>query len=253
MSGEQRERLLVINGAANNSGTVVASSARYGWVDAKVLPAIADFTGSVEGDRVIISFTTIANSRIDVSLRAGEDTLTGRFVSVKGRRAGVRMTRISGDEVQALSTKAGASEGAVGRYPASGPLQVNRDSRISLVYMGAGNCPACRGCEAEYFGATLSKMKVSMPEFDQVEYVPIKLGGFRINLSERDLPAHLAWVAGDRPNGKPILRVRGVPAFFVAVDKEIWAQGHGVSGLEALVLPQARLAVSERTAIRTSR
>ncbi|WP_432262435.1 hypothetical protein [Cupriavidus sp. TMH.W2] len=246
VDGEKRERLLRIVGASAEAGKIQVGDVRYGWVDAKSLWRVTEFDGRVTGNRLQISFVTIAGSRIAVSLRSGEDSLEGTFDGANGKHAAIRMTRLSAEEVVAMASNVMPGAGGVGRYPSSGPLHVVARSRISLVYLGAVNCVACRGYKAEYFGS-MDKMRKSLPEFDQIEYAEISLGGFNSNVRSRDLPEHLAWAAGDRPDGKPILRARGTPAFFAAVDKEIWAQGHGVAGLESIVIPQIKLAVAERS------
>ncbi|MGO4326920.1 hypothetical protein AB4Z48_11365 [Cupriavidus sp. 2TAF22] len=246
VEGEKRERLLRIVDASAESGKIRVGDIRYGWIDAKTLSQVTDFDARFTGDRLQISFVTNAGSRIVVSLRSGEESLEGTFDGANGKHAAIRMTRLSTEEVSAIASNVAPSVGGVGRYPSSGPLHVVAGSRISLVYLGANNCVACRGYKAEYFGS-MDIMRKSLPEFHQIEYVEISLGGFNSNVRSKDLPEHLAWAAGDRPNGKPILRARGTPAFFAAVDKEIWAQGHGVAGLESIVIPQIRLAVAERS------
>jgi hypothetical protein len=94
-------------------------------------------------------------------------------------------------------------------------------------------------------------MKANFPEFHQIEYVVVKLGGFRGPVTASLLPPHLTWIDGSRSDGRPILRIHGVPFFFAVVDDQVWGQGHGVSGLESVVLPQLRLAIAERTAAKS--
>lgn len=249
VSGEARERLLRIAGAAMAGGQLSAGDVRYGWLDAKAFAPARDFRGSVSGDTLRIAFYTNANSLIEAELRVGEQTILGTFINAKGRKAEVRLTRLSADEVNALRADAtqagGPRKGGVGRYPAQGRLVAGPGSRIVLGYVGAVNCPACRGYEAEYFGR-MEKMKVSLPAFDQIDYITIKLGGFREVVRPQDLPPYLSWVGGDRPGGRPILQNHGTPFFLAAVGEQIWGQGHGVSGLEGIVLPQIRLALAER-------
>lgn len=45
----------------------------------------------------------------------------------------------------------------------------NRDSRITLIYLGQVTCPACSGYEAEYSGR-MDRMSVSFPMFKEIDY-----------------------------------------------------------------------------------
>lgn len=246
VSGDPRERVLAISGTAMEGGRVRAANVRYGWVNVRQPAAVTDFSGTVAGDLLQLRFHTNANSLIEVELHTGEQALAGTFTSASGKQAAVRMTRISEDELAALQNTGSSQPGATGRYPEKGPLVATSASRITLIYIGASNCPACRGYEAEYFGP-MDKMRLALPEFGSVRYTVVKLGGFRGIVRDADLPDDLAWAAGERPNGKPVLRNHGTPFFAAVVDRQIWGQAHGVSGLEAVVLPQIRLALKAQS------
>jgi len=253
--GEVKERLLLLDGATSQNGKLTFANIRYGVVEASALSEVHDVSGVVEGDHLQLEFSSIVNSRIRVTLTAGETSLLGELRYPNGRTVNVRMTRISADEAAATQfaarrmlqegRRAGSSKGGLGSFSTDGKLQARADSRIVLGYAGAINCPACRGYQAEYFGRA-AKMKTALPEFDQIDYVALKLGGFTAKIRPEDLPPYLAWAGGDRPNGRPILLNHGVPFFFAAVDQQIWGQAHAVSGLEGIVLPQIRLALQEK-------
>ena len=178
----------------------------------------------MSGDTLRIAFYINANSLIEAELRVGEQTILGTFINPKGRKAEVRLTGLSANEVNALRADAtqagGPMKGDVGGYPAQGCLAAGPGSRIVLGYVGAVNCPACRGYEAEYFGR-MEKMKVSLPAFYQIDYITIKPGGFRGVVWPQDLPPCLSWAGGDRPDGRPILQNHATLFFLAAVGEQI--------------------------------
>lgn len=130
---------------------------------------------------------------------------------------------------------------------ADSAFHATKDSRITLLYLGQVSCPACRGYEAEYFGR-MNRMATSFPEFKEIDYLKLNMGSGKGTVSARQLPDHLKWIATETRGGEsPIKNNYGTPFFVGVVDREVWAQGPAVSGLEGDVIPALRRAVLERS------
>lgn len=259
VEGEQRERILRIAGARMEAGAISVNEAIYGWLDARGMKPVSDWAGQAGADRLRLAFTTPASSRIEIAMVAGETSLGGTFRARNGSVKQVRLTRIPASEVDDLraaarlarqSGKAGSASSAAPQSDpviAQGQYHAGKDSRITLLYVGTFDCPACRGYELEYFGP-YDLMRQHFPQIQAIRYEKVKLGSYRAAIRAADLPEDLRWAMAPQADGLPLLHTRGYPFFAGFVDDHLWGQGHGISGLEALVLPQLRRAVVEKSA-----
>lgn len=236
-----RDRFLILSGARLETGKVLVNQATYGYVDGKGKP-VNDWRGEVSGDVIHLHFLTPAQSAIDVRFPFGTSALEGSMNTAEGKIFPVRWTRIDPEELQSLRLASQANRRV------TEATSVHKDSKISLVYIGAADCPACRGYEAEFFGR-MKKMAQIFPEFSTIQYVKVSLGSYKGTLSAGVFPPELEWLAGVGPTGKPVLRKRGTPFFAAVVDQKVIAQGHGVGALETLVAPAVKAAMSERGAL----
>ncbi|SDD02335.1 hypothetical protein SAMN05216345_105255 [Cupriavidus sp. YR651] len=260
VEGQERERLLLITGARSDAGAIRVDDAVYGWLDAGMAP-VKGWTGKVDGNQLLLNFITPASSAIQVTLNAGETSLSGTFQATGKPARMVRFTKLDPAEIADLRAAAKAARlarSSPSQKPSSpaandqvvatgGEYHASRSSRIVFLYVGSFDCPGCRGYEAEYFGR-MDKMASTFPEFKAITYEKVKLGSFRAPIRADDLPESLRWAMAPQADGKPLLHTRGYPFFAAFVDDHLWAQGHGVSGLETLVLPQLRRAMAEKSA-----
>jgi thiol-disulfide isomerase/thioredoxin len=124
---------------------------------------------------------------------------------------------------------------------------VTKDSKITLVYVGADNCPPCRAFIG-YYGKEGRRLPELAPELAEVRFVNVSLMHFTSPVHSEDLPEDLAWLLQPAANGKVPMRKRGTPYFIGVVDKRVVARGHGTEALKTLVVPEIRRAVEERRA-----
>jgi hypothetical protein len=113
--------------------------------------------------------------------------------------------------------------------------------------VGAEDCLPCRRFEAR-IGSDGGGLKALAPELGEAQFVKASLRSYRDALAPGALPAELAWLAEPGASGKPPLRKRGTPFFAAVIDHGVVAQGHGVTALETLVVPEIQLAVQARRA-----
>jgi hypothetical protein len=259
VEGEERERLLFLSGAHMDQGRVAISEGMYGWIDARRPQAISDWSGEVLADSLRFRFTAPSGSVVNVQLSAASSSVGGTIRYTNGKEKVIRMTLLPKEEAVALRAAARARRQGGGSEPnpasaqqpvpaaTTGQHHARRGSGIVFLYVGTFDCPGCRGYELEYFGGK-NLMTTSFPDFTEVEYVPVKLGSYRAAIRASDLPEKLQWTMSPQADGTPALHTRGYPFYAAVVDNHIWAQGHGISGLEAFVIPQLRRAVAERAA-----
>lgn len=248
VGSERRERFLVVRGARTAQGKIAVSSTSYSWLDGKDAPVKA-WDCEVFGDELRLRFLTPADSQVTVAFRADETTASGTFLRKDGAVRELRMTRIPPEELAELRVAA-----KLAAKPQKAPARphANADSKIYLVYVSAPDCPSCSGYEAEYFGRKDLMAKV-VPDFPKITYVKSGLATYKqpgLNDPVSTVPAELAWLKGKGPDGKLLIKRRGVPFFALVVDQKIWAQGHGTTGLETLIAPEIKRAVAEKYASR---
>ena len=241
VANETRDRFMIVSGAKAQQGEITVESALFGYVDKKGR-LLKSWRGQLSGDSILLSFVTPGDALVNVRFRMDETTVAGTFVPKTGRPKDVRMTRLPQEELAELRVAARLAKSAV---PAPQKPRANSNSKIYLIYVGASDCPACRGYEAEYFGRKDLMTKV-VPDFPNLNYVKADLVSYRSGARLGRVPAELNWLAEPDQSGKPRLRRRGVPFFALVVDDKIWAQGHGTVGLENLVAPEIKRAMAEK-------
>lgn len=232
-----RDRFMVIHGATLDKGQVLVARTEYGYVDGKGKP-VRDWKAEVAGDSIELNFITPGDSKVSVTFKLTETSVAGEMLTKKGVRHFVRMTRIPAEELAALRT--------VAKTPPS--VTVTKGTRITFLYIGAGDCSACRRYESEFVGPG-KKLSELLPEMDDLQYVKAQTWSFRDKLAPSDLPDYLQSLVQPGPTGRPALRKYGAPYFAAVVDGKVLAQGHGTTALQALVLPALKGAAASKRAL----
>jgi hypothetical protein len=237
VSDQPRERFLIVSGARSDRNRVHVATAMYGWIDAKG-KEVDDWNAQVAGDTIRLSFVTPGNSLVKVEFKADDPTVSGTLVTKAGNSYELRMTRLPAQEVAALRAAAAAS-----KKLAHKKALADRTGKLRLLYVGAGDCGACRYYERTYIRG--GRMKELFPAFYEIEYVPIDIGSYRNKtwLKESNLPDDLKWLVDKKA---PALRQYGTPFFAALTGESILAQGHGENALWNLVAPALTKAVEAR-------
>ncbi|MDE2417489.1 MAG: hypothetical protein KGN32_06755 [Burkholderiales bacterium] len=241
ISGEGgfRDRFLILSGVKLKNDRLEIDGATFGYLDGKGAP-LHGWRAVAKGDAIDIEFLTPADSVISGTFADGDTAIMGRLNTTGGKEIPVRLTKIPNSELAEMR----AANRTQKRLAS---LRVTRNSQISLLYVGASDCPPCRGYEAEYFGRK-NLMAEKFPEFSEVTYEKVHLGSYRgaANLSAALRP-ELVSLATKGANGEAAqLRCHGTPFFALILDNKVVAQGHGTGALEKLVIPAAREIVERR-------
>ncbi len=237
---EPRDRFLIVSGAKRERNLVTPASASYGWIDSRAT-AVREWKAEIAGDSIRLGFITPADSRVEVEFKADETTVSGSIVYKSGRKFTVRMTRIGDDELKAVRAARAAA-----RKPAPPMAKVGKDEKIYLVYVSSYDCPSCSWFRGNYLDGDRRKLRAMIPELDSMEFVNALLGTYRAPLSAGIFPDQLKWLGTPNAAGRFPLNRRGVPFFAGVVGNRVIAQGHGVTGLESLVVPALRQAAASR-------
>ena len=235
-----RERFLIVRGAHTDKNLVAVESAVFGMLDGKGKSVTADWRAEVFGDTIRLSFLTPAASRITTTFKSVDTSVVGEMNTKDGRKLFVRMTRLDAEELAAMRNAAAGFKTARGRK-----VGVTKDSMISLVYVGAEDCPSCARFIAR-IGKDGRNLKEISPELSQARFVYVNLWAFRDAVTKDSLPPDMSWLIQPAANGKVPMRKRGTPYFAAVVDRRIVAQGHGVVALETLVAPAIKDALEEK-------
>lgn len=240
--GDQpRDRFLIVKGAKSEKDEVRVASAVYGWIDGKG-KHVGGWKAEIFGDSIKLAYVTPADSLVNVTFKSTDTSASGDMVTKAGRKYDVRMTRLDNEELSALRAAAAGT-----KADQSKRVGLAKTSKISLIYVGADDCPACRRFIASV-GNDGKGLKEIAPELAEARFVYVSLGLFAAPVSAGDLPADMAWLIQPAANGKMPLRKRGTPFFAAVVDQRVIAQGHGTAALETLVAPAIKRAVDERRA-----
>lgn len=235
VGSDTRERFLILSGVHNERGALSVDKTLYGWIDGKGKP-VRDWQASVAGDAISIRYLTPADSLVQATVKAGEPLVAGTMLTKSGKEHEVRMTHLADDELAALRSAAKGEKRA---------LSVARDAKIWLLYVGAEDCLPCRRFEARV-GSDGKGLRELAPEVAEATFVKASLRSYHDPLVPGALPAELAWLVAPGANGKLPIRKRGTPFFAAVVDHGVVAQGHGVTALESLVVPEIQVAVQAR-------
>jgi hypothetical protein len=239
VEGDAEDRFLILSGVKLRNDQLEVESATYGFLDKKGRP-LHGWSAVVNGDVIEIQFRTPADSVISGNFSDGDTAIMGRLKTTRGKDLAVRMTKIPSSELAELREVNRTQSRLVS-------LRLARDSKILLLYVGASDCPSCRGYEVEYFGRK-NLMAERFPEFSEVIYEKAQLGSYRAsgNLSAALRP-ELASLAIKGANGEAAqLRCHGTPFFALILNNKVVVQGHGTGALEKLVIPTARELVARR-------
>lgn len=237
----KRDRFLLLKNLQDDGREVRVGGASYGWIDGTG-SSIKDWKATVDGEVVRVRFSTPADSRIEFVLRAEDATVQGEMTTSKGKTLPVRLTRLSSQELTELRSSSQFDARLKG-------LRLTRETRIRLLYVGAPDCPSCRGYEVEYFGRK-NLMAEKLPEFSELDYVKAQLVSYKAKGLASVLPPDLAPLATAGAKGEaPQLRQNGTPFFALIVDQRVLGQVHGVSSFESVLIPQIRKVVATRRAV----
>ncbi|WP_119157393.1 hypothetical protein [Caldimonas tepidiphila] len=238
VGGDARDRFLIVSGVQRDGGRLWPGATRYGFLGGAG-KTVSGWNAEIGGDMLRLKFVTPADAVMEVQFQAGDTLVEGSLRTKTGKILPVRWTRIADEELEEL--RAGPRE--LARQAAMS--RIRPDSKIWLVYVGATDCPYCRGYEAEFFGRK-QMMEQTIPDFPSIGYVKASLGGYRGTVTPGLLPPELRWLAGRGADGKPLLRKRGTPFFAAVVDDRVVAQGHGIVALESSVGPAINEALARR-------
>lgn len=224
--------LLLPKVKAQSLGEYGAEGASYGYLDGRG-KALHGFRMTVSKDSAVLQFVTPADSVVTVSVSKDASSVLGSLKPLKGAEKSVRMTKISESEMQTLRSASHLEK-------TLSSLKVTASSSITFLYVGARDCPACRGYESEYFGRK-DMMKTALPEFSKVTYVPVHLGSYTgCSGLAGMLPAELSALARGSDEAPAPLRCGGTPFFAVVLDGKVVSKGHGMAALETLIFPTLR-------------
>lgn len=113
---------------------------------------------------------------------------------------------------------------------ATADVKVGKDTRITVVYVGAANCPYCREWETA-IGMGYRRDFLASKEFPSVEYREVKTPMYSDTSEDQYWPDDLRWVR-DKSNAK-----RGTPRFLVVVGDEVVLNAFGTKGWKNSVVP----------------
>jgi len=240
--GEQtRDRFLIVKGAKTEKNEVRVASAVYGWIDGKGAQ-VGSWKAEIFGDTIKLSYVTSADSLVTVAFKATDTSASGDMVTKAGKKYDVRMTRLDAEELAALRAAAADAKGSQAKR-----LDVTKSSQISLVYVGADNCPGCRVFIGHY-GKDGKRLNEIAPELAEARFVYVFQWRFQEPVLTEQLPADMTWLIRPAANGKMPMRKRGTPYFAAVIDQRVIAQGHGIGALQTLVVPAIKRAVEEKRA-----
>lgn len=235
-----RDRFLIVEGARSERGEVRVRSARYGWLDGKAVP-VTNWRAEIAGDLIRLSFVTPASSLITAEVKTTDTSVSGDFTSKTGKKFFVRMTRLEAEEFSALR------DAALSKARVRDRLVVTRTTPISLVYVGADDCPGCQRFIG-HVGKDGKRLDDYAAGLAEARFVYVQQWSFRDPVVAADLPEELKWMAQPGANGKIPLRKRGTPYFAAVVGQRVIAQGHGTAALQSLVAPALKDALEQRRA-----
>jgi hypothetical protein len=193
-------------------------------------PEAKDITARLEGKQVALEIVSADNARI--TLNTTEDGGLRGAVGGRDGTAALRFVRVTLPEIH--------------RFIAENPLpkaRAGRGARIELVYVGADDCPLCRGWEAAYLSQ--GKLK-GTPEWKHLRFTEVKLATLKATFRVEDVPERLRANFNEMDaNG---VRIQGVPSFVLLVNNTLRAHALGTAGFETLIHAALRAAVREKLA-----
>jgi hypothetical protein len=213
VEGESRTRTLEVRKIKQETDGSSVVDAAYGWSDGKL--GKASLEAAVRDGRVEITLTTGPGNVLTAS-EVMDERLDGVFTYTKSGK-----------------TKAASLEytGAVQPRPRYG---LKPESVVTVVYVGAADCPTCRFWEIGE-GHTFSKS----PEAKVVRMREVHASTYRDTSS--GWPADLTWV---RDKAKVS---SGTPRWLIVIDDRIVLNSRGLNGWTAEVHPLLKDIAAQRT------
>ena len=108
---------------------------------------------------------------------------------------------------------------------------------ISVVYLGADDCPYCQHWEARARGELLAELRAT-PASRAVHYYEVKGESLRFPIVESHYPEELRWL------GRKLGPMRGVPRFVLVVNGQVAWSVIGTNDYERVFLPALRQAIA---------
>ncbi len=238
---DQKDRFMIVRGARTVKNEIQVEATTFGWIDNKGKP-VQNWKAEIFGDTINVSFKTPGGALVNATFKADETSVIGDWINNSGKPFRFRMTRLDDEELAAMRAAAANAKTVFAKGPAIG-----KDSKITLVYVGADNCPSCVRF-INYYGKDGKRLPEIAPELAEVRFVYVSLRDFKDPVPAKDLPEDLAWLLQPNAGGKVPMRKRGTPFFVGVVDKRVIAQGHGTAALETLVVPELKGIVQGRRA-----
>lgn len=219
VANSKRLRVLTIEKVVGTDERRYTVSAKYGWAAAKKRTPVTDAALVAKDNGYELSFVTGAGSRI-VAVMTEPDRLSGTFTGRKGYVFKVVLTSASEAELKSAAV----------------PL-VRPNSEISLVYVGAWDCPSCRhwesSREAEWLESETAKA---------ISYRNVQAYWFRDTRDLSRWPADLHWIP------ETGLANSGTPRFLVLVDGKVVRNLRGTGAWDREVAPLLNQLVQRRRA-----
>lgn len=212
VANQERARTLQVRGIKAAGGQFQAESA-YGWSDGKLQPVSMAVT--VENGVVAVDLATPAASRIEAT-SVGPDRFDGFMTTKDGKRLKTVLT-FAGKTDEKLAAGARAKE-------------------ITLIYVGAWNCPTCLRWEGADGDAPVSSKKsfLATPEAKAAKFRQISAPQFQDTAYDKAWPDDLKWVK------EKTYVARGTPRYVLIADGKVVANSFGTRSLVQTIMPKIR-------------
>lgn len=173
-----------------------------------------------DGARVSMAFVTPAGHRV-AAYFTGEETLFGAIVRKTGTTSSVRMKSADSDDL------------------AQSRIVVSPKSEVTLLYVGASNCPSCRLFETNS-GQGTRKGLLANDFMKTIKYREVKANLYLDTADMHFWPEDLKWVPG-----KTFVK-SGTPRFILMVDKTVVMNVFGTRKLTEKIAPQLELMAAQK-------
>lgn len=172
-----------------------------------------------DGARVSIAYTTPRGSRI-AAYFTGEEKMTGAIIRKDGSTSVARLETADTNEL------------------AQSRFVVGPKSQVTLLYLGASNCPSCRLFETNS-GQGTRKALLATDYMKAITYREVKANAYLDTADLHYWPEDLKWVPGKT------FAKSGTPRFIVMIDKTVVMNVFGTGKLRNQVMPQLELLATQ--------
>ncbi len=173
-----------------------------------------------DGARVSLAFTNLNGSRI-AAYFTGEESLSGAIVRKNGTTSRVSMQSADTNDL------------------ANSRFVLSPKSEVTLLYLGASNCPSCKLFETNS-GQGTRKALLASDYMKVIKYREVKTNVYTDTADLHYWPEDLKWVPG-KTSAKA-----GTPRFIVMIDKVVVMNVFGISRLRTQVAPQLELLAAQK-------